>query len=83
MKMKTDDVYTTKDLAEASFLYTSGSKLTHVENDAGRFWFVFADKSECQRLADLFWSKEAVVNAREFYNSFRTLKDLIFNRAKN
>lgn len=82
MKMTLDE-YSTKDLAEASFLYASGCRFTNSENNNGIIWFSFADKEKCQKLADAFWRKEAVVNAREFYNSLRTLKDLIFNRAKH
>lgn len=78
--MKVDDTYITKDLAEASYLYTEGSKLLDLKNQDGRFWFVFADKSTSEQLADSFWRREAVVNARDFYNSFRTLKDFIFNK---
>ena len=80
--MKIDENYSTRDLAEAAFLYASGSKLIETERDNGKCWFVFSDKLVCQKLADSFWRKEAMINAREFYNSMRTLKDLIFNRER-
>lgn len=82
MNNKPTDIYSTKDLAESAFLYASCCKFMHSENNNGVVWFSFSDKNKCQQLADAFWRKEAMVNAREFYNSLRTLKDLIFNRAR-
>ena len=82
MKILCKDNYSTKDLGEAAFLYTSGKKLVQAENDNGVFWFIFTDKESCKEMSDSFWSKEAIINAREFCNSLRTLKDLIFNKAR-
>ena len=78
--MKMADVYSTKDLAEGSFLLASGIRLIQIDNEDGIFWFVFADKSTCLRLADSFWRKEATVNARELCDAMRTLKDVIFHK---
>ncbi len=72
--------FRTKDLAEASFLYASSIKLIQLDQDNGRFWFVFEDKDRCEQLTDSFWSKEASVNAKEYADAIRTLKDLIFNK---
>ena len=81
--MEIENNYTTRDLAEASFLHVSRQRLVQIKNDnSGRCWFVFADNSECKRLANAFWYEEPLVNARDFYNSMRTLKDLIFNRPR-
>jgi hypothetical protein len=72
--------YRTKDLAEAAFLYASRKKLIKLENEEGKFWFVFQGLVSCEKLANSFWRKEARVNAKEFSDALRTLKDLIFNR---
>lgn len=80
MKMKTKDCYTSKDLAESSFLLASGIRLIQIDNEDGIFWFVFADKSTCQRLADSFWLGKATVNAQALCNAMRTLKDVIFRK---
>jgi hypothetical protein len=72
--------YRTKDLSEAAFLYASGSKLIKLDNENGRIWFIFDDKNHCEKLTASFWCKEAVVNAKEFADAFRTLKDIIFNK---
>ena len=74
--------YRTKDLAEASFLYASNKKLIQLEKDGSKFWFIFADRVSCEKLADSFWGKEATVNAKEFADGIRTLKDLIFNKER-
>ena len=78
--MNMNDTYRTKDLSEASFLYASGSKLIKTDNENGKVWFIFFDKAYCEKLANSFWSREATVNAKEFADAIRTLKDLIFNR---
>jgi hypothetical protein len=74
------DNYRTKDLYEAAFLYASGKRLIQSQNGSGKIWFVFGDEPSCRALSDSFWRKEASVNAKEFADSIRTLKDLIFNR---
>lgn len=70
--------YRTRDLNEASFLFASRQKLIRLEEDSGRFWFVFEDRPACQKLIDAYWRREATVNAKEFADSFRSLKDRIF-----
>ena len=78
--VKKIDTFRTKDLAESAFLYASKVKLLKIDNENGRVWFVFEDKSHCEQLSDSFWSKEAVVNAKDYADAFRSLKDIIFNR---
>ena len=78
--IKMDNVLRTRDLAEASFLYASGVKLIQLDNDNGRFWFVFEDKVLCEQLTDSFWRKEAMVDAKTYAEASRSLKDLIFSK---
>lgn len=76
-KMKNS--YPTKDLNEASFLYASGRKLIRLEEDSnGRYWFIFENGLICKKLIDSYWRREATVNAKEFADAFRSLKDRIF-----
>ena len=72
--------YSTRDLNLASFLYASHKKLSRADRNNGRVWFIFEDKLSCEKLVNSFWRKEATVNAKEFADAIRTLKDLIFNR---
>lgn len=78
INMDMKNCYRTKDLSEASFLYAYGKKLIRTENDNGKLWFIFDDKVSCEELANSFWRREATVNAKEFSDATRTLKDLIF-----
>ena len=75
-----ENLFLTRDLGEASFLYASGRKLTQLIKEEGRFAFAFGDKLACQKLVDALWKKEAVVNAKELLDAMRSLKDLIFSR---
>jgi len=76
---KMENAYRTKDLAEASFLYASHQKLIRLEEDNnGRYWFIFGDKGQCEELVNQYWRREATVNAKEFADAFRSLKDRIF-----
>lgn len=73
------DTFRTKDLPIAAFLYASGKRLFESQNDNGKVWFVFNDKATCENLVNSYWRKDASVNAKEYADSLRTLKDLIFN----
>jgi hypothetical protein len=75
-----NNTHHTKDLAEAAFLYASGRKLAELKKDSGKYWFVFDDRKTCQALVDSYWRKDASVNAKEYADAFRSLKDLIFNK---
>jgi len=74
--------YRTKDLAVASFLYAFNKKLNQLKNDNGKYWFIFEDRLSCEKLVNTFWRKEAMVNAKDYADSIRTLKDMIFNRGR-
>lgn len=70
--------YRSRDLAESAFLYSSHKKLIKTERDElGRTWFVFEDKAACQQLADAFLQREAIINAKDYSESLRTLKNLL------
>jgi hypothetical protein len=78
--MNMDNVYRTRDLSLASYLYASKKKLIGLEEDSGRkFLFVFEDTASCQKLVDSFWRREAVVNVKDFSDAMRSLKDLIYS----
>ncbi len=76
------DFYRTKDLSLAAFLYTSGKKLNKLDFESGRAWFIFDDQRSCDALVSAFWRKEATVNAKEFADAIRSLKDLMFCNQK-
>jgi len=69
----------TQDLYESALLYASGQKLIQLKNNSGRFSFIFEDGQACQGLIDAYWRKDAMVNAKEFADAVRSLKDRIFS----
>jgi len=77
---RTNNFYRTRDLSEASYIYASGRKLSQLENSNGIAWFIFEDEGRCKKLADAFWSGKSTINAREYSNAMRNLKNLIFSR---
>lgn len=70
--------YRTKDLYEASFLYASHQKLLQLERVGSPFWFVFENRESCQELIDSYWKREARIDAKEFVDALRSLKDRLF-----
>jgi len=77
-KMKTMEIYKTRDLFEAAFLYGSHHDLIRVDQDEGeRCWFVF--DAECKSIALTYWQGRATVNAKDYSDAIRTLKDIIFS----
>ena len=72
--------YHTKDIWEASLLYTTNKKLIHTDTVNGKIWFSFADKISCEEAVEAYLRKELSVNAKEFVEAIKTLKGLIFNR---
>ncbi|MCK9554964.1 DUF5659 domain-containing protein [bacterium] len=73
-------LYRTRDLYEAAFLYASNSKLLQLENENNRKVFIFEEVAVCRKLTDSYWRKEALINAKAFSDAIKTLKDLIFNK---
>jgi len=79
-EMMNKDVYLTKDLYEASALYSMDRKFVGLKQEGNYAWFQFEGKADCQRLADEFWSRKTTVNAKAYAEAIRTLKDRIFSR---
>lgn len=77
-----DNIYKTKDIFEASWIYSQGALLSHLDPDSNYFWFVFNDKSACQQLSSDYWTQKATGNIKQFVNSLKTLKDLVFSQRR-
>jgi len=76
--------YKTKDIFEASFLYAKQKYLIGLEKDGRYYFFVFKqNKNDCEKLSEQYWSGSAVVNAKDFVDSQKTLKDLVFSKGGN
>lgn len=72
--------YKTKDIFEASWIYSQNIPLLRLEPDKGYYWFVFDDAQHCESLSSMYWSQKASGNIKVFVSSLKTLKDLLFSR---
>jgi len=77
MKMK-KDVYSTKDLAEATLLYVKQLKLLSLERQDNHFQFIFQDKEKAEKLSAKFWQKDVKIDAKTYSEGMRYLKDRLF-----
>lgn len=72
--------YITKDLHESAALLAKGAKFLRLRRDTNFFWFVFQDKSVCEEISSSFWSGDLQVDAKEYANALKTLKDRLFSQ---
>jgi len=79
--VRQDNTYKTKDIFEGAYLHSLKITLTRLEPDTHYFWFVFDNKKGCESLASSYWSGIATGNIKDFVNSYKTLKDLVFSRS--
>ena len=76
-----ENVYKTKDLYEASYLYSQGVHFVGIEPNNSHYLFVFQNtKLNCTHLSQKFWSGKAIGSIKRFIDSYKTLKDLIFSQ---
>lgn len=78
--MKQDNTYKTKDIFEASWIYSQNIKLIELEPDGRYCWFIFEDKTTAEQLSFRYWSQKAEGNIKHFVNSLKTLKDMVFSQ---
>jgi hypothetical protein len=70
--------FITKDLNLAGLLYAKGVPFIGVNRNGKLCWFVFENHEQCERFQQQFFSKSLEVNAKEYADAIRTLKDLVF-----
>lgn len=71
--------FSIKDLYLAALIYAKGVKLETVTRQGKSCWFVFRDKQTCESYQRKFFAKEVEVNAKDYSDAIRTLKDLVFS----
>ena len=76
--MSMENYYSTKDLYLAGFLYAKGIEFGGVKRQGSLCWFIFADKPTCESLQLQFFAKSIEVNAKNYSDALRTLKNLLF-----
>lgn len=77
-EMPMSDHFLTKDLQLAGLLYAKGAGFIGVNRSGRLCWFVFENHDVCEKLQQQFFSKSVEVNAKEYADALRTLKDLVF-----
>jgi len=78
MESRANDEYATKDLGEATALVCSSAQLLRLRKESKFFWFIFANKSLCEQLANEYWSGGLKLNAKQYSEALRSLKDRLF-----
>mgnify|MGYP001606342693 CR=1 len=71
--------FLTKDLSLASLCYAKGALFAGIDRDDRTCWFIFENKQLCETLQQQFFAKSIDVNAKEYSDALRTLKNLIFS----
>jgi len=76
--VNTENSFKTKDLYEASVCYAMKLPLLDLEWVGRQCWFIFGNFDECKKLADSYWRRDLLINAKDYADSVRSLKDRIF-----
>ena len=72
------DHFLTKDLQLAGLLYAKSAGFIGVNRNGRLCWFVFENHPLCEKLQQQFFAKSVEVNAKDYADAIRTLKDLVF-----
>ncbi|HZQ29636.1 MAG TPA: DUF5659 domain-containing protein [Patescibacteria group bacterium] len=78
--MQKPDEYSTKDIGEAAALLCASAKLLRLDGESNFYWFVFANRQQCQEISSKYWSSDLLVNAKSYQDSLRSLKDRLFSQ---
>jgi len=74
--------YETKDWIEAALLLTHNLSLIRVKRDRACY-FEFQEKEKAAIVVEAYWQGNLNVNARDFVDAQRRVKDLIHKEPKN
>jgi hypothetical protein len=77
--MNNADLYKTKDQFIASTLYSLGVKLASSEWRDGKCFLYFKNQDKCDQIVSAYYSGELTVNPRTLFDSFKTIKAIIFD----
>lgn len=70
--------FLTKDLQLAGLLYAKNVPFVGVNRNGKLCWFVFENHELCEKLQQQYFAKTVDVNAKDYADAIRTLKDLVF-----
>lgn len=72
--------YRTQSLYEASYLLALGFKLVASDAQGQKTTLLFADTPELRKAVMDFYNGDGLVRAKHFVESYRSLKDMVFQR---
>lgn len=75
-----DNLFVSKDVYLSALCYATGMKLVKIERQGRVNYFLFADRKRGEKLQQDFFTKTAEVNAKDYSDALRTLKDLLFSQ---
>lgn len=71
--------FTCQDIGLAAYLKSCGEAVNLIK-ERDHCLFEFAEQDQCERLANLFWNKQATGNIKEYEESKQTLITMIKNK---
>ena len=73
------ETYKTKDLGESAALIIKNMRLIRIDREGRICWFVFEKNRESEEITKEFFFADLMVNAREYFETIRRLKSLIYS----
>jgi len=70
--------FISRDLYISALCYAKRAKFNGIKREGKTCWFIFDDAENCKTLQEKYFAKTIEVNAKEFVDAIRTLKDLVF-----
>lgn len=78
--MKNVNNYKTKDQFIASTLYALGEGFLFTEWEDNKCYLFFENKNKCEEIVNNYYSGKLKVDPRILFDSFKTVKTIIFNK---
>ena len=76
--MSDEILYKTKDQFMASILYALGERIALSEWLDGKCFIYFKNKDKCDQVVLKYYSDELMINPRTLFDSFKTIKTIVF-----
>lgn len=74
-----NEIYKTKDLAEAASLIVSKQQLIQIEREGKLCWFVFKNRKVCEKASNEYFFGNLQGNLRQYSEAMNVLKNRIFS----
>lgn len=78
-KLNYHPLYRTKCQFIASTLFTFGKRLESTEWSNNECFFIFEDSPNCEEIVKKYYTGELKADPRILFDSFKTIKSILFN----